>query len=396
MVSSQSKINPKVSPPSATVNSNYIPFFDAFRGIAVLAVFLFHALGASYGWDSFAWKGLFRDFEQPRSLVLLYPLTYGGTLGVAAFFVISGFCIHLSYTNSSQKGWKAFFWRRFFRIYPAYLLCLLIFFFLWPWHNYSLASAGSRESLISHLFSYHNLFLNTKYGINPSFWSIATEIQLYLFYPLIVLLTVAIGWRRSLLIFLGLELAIRLMAFAVPNNATFIYHFISNSPIGFLFSWSIGAYLAECRQRGRKNILAWASPPLIIFFALILPQFRPTSTLDFTLFALLTGMLVDRLMSIESWTPPEKGIASLLWKHYSFLGAVSFSFYLIHQPILDALKATSPPFLARFQLPAHPSLSIFVGCLFLYPLILLFSWILYRFVEKPSIRLGHQLWNRRT
>ncbi|MFM7676300.1 MAG: acyltransferase family protein, partial [Synechococcus sp.] len=85
---------------------NHIPFLDAIRGLAVLAVFLYHSLGAAYGWDKMVvWKGLFRDFQQSANLLLFFPLTYGGTTGVATFFVVSGFCIHLSYINSRHQGW---------------------------------------------------------------------------------------------------------------------------------------------------------------------------------------------------------------------------------------------------------------------------------------------------
>jgi peptidoglycan/LPS O-acetylase OafA/YrhL len=384
-----------VTPVTPPPKQHHVPFLDALRGLAILAVFVYHALGSAYGWESVhGWRGLFRDFDRPLSLLLLYPFTYGGVLGVAAFFVISGFCIHISAINSRQKGWKAFFWRRFFRIYPAYLLCLLGFFFLWPWYHYSLDSPGNRANLLSHLFSYHNLFVNTKFGINPSFWSIAVEIQLYLIYPLLVGVTMLCGWRRSLLLLLGMELSIRLMGFFIPETVV-PYYFISNSPLGFWFSWSIGAYLAECRQRGRRDVLGWISIPLVVVLALVLPHFRPTTSLDFPLFALLTALVVDRLLRVESWTAPQQGWPALLWKHLSFLGVVSFSFYLIHQPFLEVFKSYSGALATRWGVPVASPLGVFLVSLFLlYPLILLISWALYRWVEKPFIRLGQRLWSR--
>jgi peptidoglycan/LPS O-acetylase OafA/YrhL len=160
-------------------SQTHLPFLDLFRGIAILAVFLFHSLHAAYDFTELPWKGLFRDFEALRSPLVLYPLTYGH-MGVAMFFVVSGFCIHLSHTRSSTHSWGDFSRKRFFRIYPPYLLALVVFYFMWPFRTYSLSSPGMQRQFWTHLFEIHNLSGDTFYGINGSFWSIAVEIQLYI------------------------------------------------------------------------------------------------------------------------------------------------------------------------------------------------------------------------
>jgi peptidoglycan/LPS O-acetylase OafA/YrhL len=74
---------------------------------------------------------------------------------------------------------------------------------------------------------------------------------------------------------------------------------------------------------------------------------------------------------------------------------VSFSFYLIHQPFLEVFKSYSGALATRWGVPVASPLGVFVVSLFLlYPLILLISWALYRWVEKPFIRLGQRLWSR--
>jgi peptidoglycan/LPS O-acetylase OafA/YrhL len=52
-------------------------------------------------------------------------------LGVPIFFVVSGFCIHVSFQQQSRE-WGGFFLRRFFRLYPAYLAAVLLFMLLNP------------------------------------------------------------------------------------------------------------------------------------------------------------------------------------------------------------------------------------------------------------------------
>ena len=50
--------------------------------------------------------------------------------GLEIFFVLSGFCIHLSFSRQPQD-WKLF-QKLFFRIYPPYLAALLFFALVYP------------------------------------------------------------------------------------------------------------------------------------------------------------------------------------------------------------------------------------------------------------------------
>src|ERR1700730_9917341 len=106
----------------------HVAFLDSLRGLAILLVFTFHSLGAAFSRDTLPWGGWFQNFTGPRSFLALFPATLGW-VGVAIFFVVSGFCIHLSF--SRQPRWASFFWRRFFRIYPPYLAALLLFAFVY-------------------------------------------------------------------------------------------------------------------------------------------------------------------------------------------------------------------------------------------------------------------------
>ncbi|MEI9998600.1 MAG: acyltransferase family protein [Verrucomicrobiota bacterium] len=102
------------------------------------------------------------------------PLTLG-YLGVAVFFVISGFCIHLSHGQSRDKSWPVFFIRRLCRIYPPYLVILLFFAFVFPTTrlNFQDAPFPSMARLISHLLMVHNFVWSLFYGINGVLWSVA-------------------------------------------------------------------------------------------------------------------------------------------------------------------------------------------------------------------------------
>jgi len=366
----------------------HFPFLDGIRGIAILAVFLFHSLGASFGFDKLKWDGIFRDFDVSMSFLALYPFTYGSA-GVAIFFVVSGFCIHLSHQRSTNKGWLLFASKRFFRIYPPYLLAIFIFFCVWPWGSFSVDSFPRLAQLISHVVAIHNFDERTFFGINPSFWSIAVEVQLYIIYPLLMLFTTRHGWKWTLLIVGTIEICIRLFALAnglLSNDP--LPRYITASPFAYWLSWSLGAYLCECFIANRTARLFHIRFDFLCIAAFVLPLFKPTASFSFLVFSLLTATAIERLMT-EKWTLPTNRYFKWGWSHLSFLGVTSYSFYLFHQPIINLTSRAFSKMLPDTFI--HPLIKYSV-CIAWYPIILLFSYLVYRLVEQPSIRLGQFVW----
>jgi peptidoglycan/LPS O-acetylase OafA/YrhL len=371
-----------------TSNKDHLPYLDGIRGIAILSVFLFHALGMAYGMEELPWDGLLRNFDAPTSFLALYPLTYG-RMGVAIFFALSGFCIYLSYQRSWDKSWLCFFNRRFFRIYPAYLLAVLVFFFVWPWGKLQLQSYDRLYQLVMHVFAIHNFDTKTIWGINASFWSIAIEIQLYAIYPLLVLFTRKFGWKNSLLICLAGEILIRSSGFFFNSVfETSTPRFLKSSPFAYWFSWAIGAYLADCYLRKAPCFLAKIPFGFAALAALSFPLFRPTAPYTFAAFALLTAVGIERLLS-DRWKFSVPSLFGKAWSHLSFLGIVSYSFYLIHQPLLSLTKRLLTTMQPGFQ---ASGLSLFMASLIWYPVVLLLSWVCYKAEEQPSIALGKVVW----
>jgi peptidoglycan/LPS O-acetylase OafA/YrhL len=144
----------------------------------LFGVLLVHCLGTAVGYDQLPWlKGSWLpDFQVSKLFLFLLPLSLGWA-GVAAFFVISGFCIHLSFARN--PNWRNFWLRRCFRIYPAYFFALLLFALLFPWSRIHWNLSGIAQ-LGSHLLLIHNYNDRSYFGISPAFWSIAVEVQLYL------------------------------------------------------------------------------------------------------------------------------------------------------------------------------------------------------------------------
>ncbi len=152
----------------------YYPFLDGFRALAILWVIIHH-LNYSFHIALFFPDALSRNLDRFADI---------GNLGVDIFFVISGFLISglLLEDLDSRLRVRRFYFRRFFKIIPQYLLTVLagivltrIFF-------------DQRKELVSVAASYLLLLQNYASPITflSHLWSIAVEEHFYFLYPLLL------------------------------------------------------------------------------------------------------------------------------------------------------------------------------------------------------------------
>ncbi len=360
----------------------HVGFLDHIRGFAILYVFIFHCLGATYKMDQLPWNGWYHSFEVPGSFLAFLPITWGWA-GVPIFFVVSGFCIHLTYTKNQHKGFGDFFTRRFFRIYPPYLVALLFFTFVLFSTRLTFANTSDISQFLAHVFLIENLDYHWLFEINGSFWSVAVEVQLYLLYPALIWMVRRKGWTFTLVLLGGLEILMRLAAG---------YHFARTgfkppcwfitSPFFFWFSWSIGAGLAHGFLQGTLPKLPRFSLTICFLFILATYCVKPLSYLPFLGTCLFTAGIIMRMLNQEisfKWVP------AFISNHHRLVGTLSYSVYLIHQPLMHIVRD-----FAQIHLPivnSYPMLLMFI-CLATWLPILGISWCFYQWVEMPSIALG--------
>ena len=356
---------------------DHIPFLDHIRGFAVLFVLVYHALGASYGVE-LQWHGYFRDLAAlPKTYLALLPLSMGWS-GVAIFFVVSGFCVHLSYERSKRKGFKVFFARRFFRIYPPYILAFCFFAFLFPLTRLKADFADNLAQFVSHFFLFHNATEHLYFGVNGSFWSIVVEVQLYLIYPILLLIAKRFGWGKALLFTGIVEISLRLLGsfYYLPNFVG------GGSPFYYWFSWSIGAKLADDYLNKRPFSFIVGCPAWIwIFLAVLAHFFHPLAAFSFV-FASLATMKVIAICITPGF---HMQIPRMLGGFLQKAGIISYSIYLLHQPFLYSFAQTLTFTSSKYRI--H-TLLIFLCSLTFSGLIVFGSWVFYRCVEKPSIGFG--------
>ena len=358
----------------------HIDFLDPIRGVAILLVVAFHTLGASYGIEQLHWRRIFRDFsDAPASFLPFLPVTFGW-LGVAVFFAVSGFCIHLSYQRATVKTFKVFFLRRFFRIYPPYFAALCLFAFLLPLATFHSDCISSGTQFWTHALMACNFNEDLHYGINPSFWSIVVEVQLYLIYPLLLWIVRRFGWGTALWIIGALEISLR-----VIGSSYCLPYWIIGSPFYYWFSWSIGARLADDHLNGRPLFLAgnplWLWPVLTVASNLL----RPLSTLTFVFAALATAQFISHKLTQPIRPAQSSGAFGLFLTR---MGVISYSLYLLHQPFLNIfaylLKSAVAP-------STFPPLLLFASLLLFCGVLFAGCVAFYRWLELPSIALGKRV-----
>jgi peptidoglycan/LPS O-acetylase OafA/YrhL len=179
-----------------------LPFLDGIRGLAALYVVHHHVLQA-VGWQP-------DRSGMPAPARLLIGLFTHGHLAVAVFIVLSGYCLMLPVLRGRAAaipsggglpasglpgGVGGYLWRRARRVLPAYYAALLASLAVaWlvpvshPWGRDNLTIA----QIVPHLLLVHNAVPGAAYGVNGPLWSVATEAQAYLLFPLLLLP----AWRR--------------------------------------------------------------------------------------------------------------------------------------------------------------------------------------------------------
>jgi peptidoglycan/LPS O-acetylase OafA/YrhL len=354
------------------ISSGHLQRIDNLRGVAIAAVVLFHFHYAIHFHEP-QYHGFWFDFHGHSALWwLLYPLSFGGN-GVALFFVISGYVIHRSYLLDRRFNWSAYASRRFWRIFPTYFLVLACF-------SFGLSVSLASKDFILHALLVHNLTDDTFFGsINPSFWSLAVECQLYAMYPLALFLRTRFGVRGML------TFGCIASAFWTIGAYTWVDLSASStwlSPIALWPDWLLGAAIAEYHLAEKclfKHPFGWA---LCSGILLILSSWsRLTSPLGFSLASLASAALVDvHLTSKKSWADHS------MIRRLGLLGICSYSVYLIHQPlILPFISALSELGVVGLE---HPTMQIVIGCPLFFILIFGLGWVLYVLVEKRGQQLG--------
>ncbi len=266
-----------------------LPAVDELKGVALLLVLVYHA-----------------------SSILGWPNTLQGQVGVDLFLLLSGFTLSLG--AAATEPARAFFRRRFFRIFPAYWAALILFLAL-DYFLRGLVHPAPRIWLHAvglHAFASEGAL----WGINDSLWFIALIVPLYAAFALLR------RWldRPADLLGAGCLLTVAAcLACFWSGNAGTLSHLAVRIP-----SFFVGLMVGRA-----------ASAPEFAF--------RPTPLLGAGALALAWLTLDKNLPILGVFAAPAVGTAWLALREFlpsaalrpfAWLGIYSYEIYLLHQPLI--------------------------------------------------------------
>ena len=357
-----------------------LPGLDGLRGIAVLAVIIYHA-----------------DVS----------MLVGGFLGVDVFFVLSGFLIttllidELTQTNTVDRA--RFYMRRIRRLMPA--LFLVLFFSVLVSGLFVLDAAYHvRRDLpwaITFVLNWSYLFFEQSYFVNISrppllqhLWSLSVEEQFYVIWPilLIALYKVKIGriTPRAKIFIASSTLAIASTAwmihlsvtngFPIPNDPSRVYFGTDTHAMGLLVGCAAAALWRSDRLSVRltpdraaaMNGIGFISIAGLAYFFLFVSELNEFLYRGgFLVLSILTALLV-----VVAAHPGLKFGTLLGNPVLKWFGDRSYGIYLWHWPIFVLMRSG-----IDIQWPEPIAFIVKVA------IVLVISDLSYRFVEMP-IRQG--------
>jgi peptidoglycan/LPS O-acetylase OafA/YrhL len=302
----------------------------------------------------------------------------GGFVGVDVFFVISGYLITSIILNDIEGGQFSivrFYERRARRILPALFFAVLIFLPLaWQWMLPSQLLGFAKSAVAVSLFVSNIYFWRESGGyFAPAAeeelllhtWSLAIEEQFYILFPILILLIWPFGRRLVFAIVLAVAvISLGLADWASRNepNANF---FLLPTRVWELLVGSLTAIFLRHGKVRQANLPA-AFGLLLIAASVVLYD-------DITPFPSLYALAPVCGTALFILYGGERTISGRFLGNWIFvgLGLLSYSAYLLHQPLFALL---------RIRLAVDPGMGLMLSMAVLTFVLAYFSW---RFIEQP-------------
>lgn len=354
---------------------------DHLRALAIFYVFLFHYFILSGGQPE--WLPDFAKF---------------GWTGVDLFFVLSGFLISSQLFVQIKQGqnisFKQFFLKRFFRIIPAFLVTVGLYFCFPVFRE-----KESLPPLWKFLTFTQNLGLDLKsFGTFSHAWSLCVEEHFYLFLPLTLILFQQLKFiKKSYWVLIALFLfgfAIRIYSYNqiyLPkmedeNNWLYWYKYIYYPTYNRLDGLLVGVSIATVYQFlptvwnkvYRYGNLFIVFSLLVLTSAYFLCSDQMTfnaSIFGFPLVALGYGFMVIGAISRTSFLYKQSS------KITTFIATLSYGIYLTHKGVIHVTHQLFKDFEIDNNLMLLICMTTCVA----------FAYLLHLTIEKPFMKLRNRI-----
>lgn len=325
-------------------------------------------------------------------------LANGGT-AVGVFILLSGFVVAMVLSRPDEQRYSAWITRRFFRLFPVYLLALALS--VWaldlsiaaltenPWPSPRTQDrldylVASREHFWPHLLLHvgllhglapESLLPHTSLAFIGQAWSLSLEWQFYLVVPLII------GWvlrRKPSVIEHGLTVLLLLgLAKLTPQDSFLGSH---------LYLFAIGSYtfaFMKHWQAGTLSTPMWLA--VMAFDAAAVVGLNGGSKF---LSVAIWFVTVLAMLQVGGSHAVYRPINAFLNSRVSaFLGRISYSLYCLHMVVLFTLSFVLIR-VVGVQQELHYTVGLLASAL---PVTIALSWLVATRLEEPMIAYGRRL-----
>jgi peptidoglycan/LPS O-acetylase OafA/YrhL len=345
-----------------------LPALTGIRTLLAFAIILFH-------------------FTPPH-LGILFPFVDNGYIFVGVFFLISGYVLTYNYADRAATLVKREFWlARFSRLYPVYLLVLILSFHM----------LQDEWQARSHFDFWKGIILTplVLQGWSPSVatfwntvaWTLSSEVVLYAAFPWLI----RAPWPKRPLHLVLLLLTLWVIGLAPHSlyllfnpdhiagpitrySSSQIIRFLKYTPLPYACTFLTGVTLGKLQlvltltPRQRLSLAAVSLAGVGLFFYTIVLH---------TPYLLMHGGLLTPVFAalVLGLSGPHFISSLFAWRPLLLVGESSYCLYLLHFNVFQLLHTYHVP--DRLHLAAlDPWLS--------YAILVLLSLVVFHFVEVPA------------
>lgn len=292
------------------------------RFVAAFALVIYH-----YGTKVFPFnQGLLKGFFNHANL------------GVSFFFVLSGYVLMLAYGKDKSLSKLHFFKKRFTRIYPVYLLGILLMTLYYFAYNYFGNGSGFQIGhLISNVFLLQAWIPNHALTVNFVGWTLSVEVFFYLLFPFIlkwfnrstlrnISIVVFVIWGLSQWAFWELKLSPFYQGYPSDSH-NFVFYFPVFHLSQFLIGALAGYYYVNVQSKVKMNIVGGLLTIVILvpylYVGVIFGSHNGLLAIPFAILLLLFSTKSN--IYINWFSKP----------FFVFLGGMSYSIYILQVPVFE-------------------------------------------------------------
>lgn len=355
--------------PTAPARKPQLPALTGVRTLLAINIMLFH-------------------FEPPH-MKYLYPVIDNSYVFVGFFFLLSGFVLAYNYADRPTLDKRQFWKARFARLYPIYLLSLVLFAGMLgaEWHARSHGEFFAGIVLTPLLLQGWSPALATFW--NTVAWTLSCEAAFYFAFPWVIRLPWPKSPGRLIALLLGVwSLGLVPHALYLHFNPDHIsgpidryssgvwIRALKYTPLSYACIFLVGIVLAKLQNSLKlaAHYRAWIAAASLVALA----TFFATAVSHVPYILMHGGFLVPLFAALVVGLSGQNIFASFFaWKPIELLGQASYAIFLLHFNFINLLRNHHVP--ERLHLAAYdPWVS--------YAATLVLAIAAMYFVERPARR----------